>query len=296
MVKQISAKEKQKTVSEFLLFVVSRNDYSLLKDFCSVPQKMFLRDVQRLLRMYKKMLRQKNVPESAGWVENFFNNHLIIPQGIHNASDVRGWNNALCHFWQLIGCKNAADKVMCNELAYDWWRATMNVHHAVGNVFNVVKSTNIATAESWRGVFPVKRLVQDGCFGILLHCGEIEALIEAGQAGFVISYLNKFDIAKVTDPRIRVIVCSWAALVPEEELFKFLKQSPEKMSELSKFRIFASHPKGLDCLVKEDCFGLIASMESSFKSIVANYPYEFGKIQSREHYAATLGYALDEKI
>lgn len=296
MVKQISAKEKQKTAAEFLLFVVSRNDWSLLKDFCAEPQNMFLSDVQCLLRMYKKMLRQKNVPESAGWVENFFRNHLIIPKEIHNAGDVRGWNNALRRFLELSGENIASDKEACNEFAYDWWRATMNAHHAIGNVFNVVKSTNIATAESWRGVFPVKRLLQDGCFGILLHCGEIKTLVEAGQSGLVISYLNRFDMAMVTDPRIRVIVCSWAALVPEAELQGLLKQEPEKMNELSNFRIFASHPKGLDCLVKEGCFGLIALMENSFKAVVANYPHEFEKVQSRERYAATLSYALDEKI
>ncbi len=289
MIKKISVKEKRKTTAEFLLFVTSRDDWNLLKDFCTKPQKMYLADVELLLRMYKKMRQQKCVPESACWVENFFRSHLIIPRGISNASGVRGWNNALLWFLALSGDDTATDNRLSDKFIYDWWKAA-------GNVFNIVKSTTIETAESWRGVFPVKLLVQDECFDILLHCGEIMALVKAGQSELVISYLNKFDMTVIDDPRIRVIIYSWAACVPNEELFCFLQKNEKQNSELENFRIFASHPQGLDCLMRKGCFKLIAAMENSFRAVVENYPYEFEEIQSREHYVAKLRCALSKKI
>ena len=287
--KKISVKEKRKTNTEFLSFVTSRDDWNLLKDFCAKPQKMYLADVELLLRMYKKMRQQKCVPESACWVENFFRSHLIIPRGISNASGVRGWNNALLWFLALSGDDTATDNRLSDKFIYDWWKAA-------GNVFNIVKSTTIETAESWRGVFPVKLLVQDECFDILLHCGEIMALVKAGQSELVISYLNKFDMTVIDDPRIRVIIYSWAACVPNEELFCFLQRNEKQNSELENFRIFASHPQGLDCLMRKGCFKLIAAMENSFRAVVENYPYEFEEIQSREHYVAKLRCALSKKI
>ena len=250
---------------------------------------MYLADVELLLRMYKKMRQQKCVPESACWVENFFRSHLIIPRGISNASGVRGWNNALLWFLALSGDDTATDNRLSDKFIYDWWKAA-------GNVFNIVKSTTIETAESWRGVFPVKLLVQDECFDILLHCGEIMALVKAGQSELVISYLNKFDMTVIDDPRIRVIIYSWAACVPNEELFCFLQRNEKQNSELENFRIFASHPQGLDCLMRKGCFKLIAAMENSFRAVVENYPYEFEEIQSREHYVAKLRCALSKKI
>ncbi|MCI5633907.1 MAG: hypothetical protein MR350_00390 [Alphaproteobacteria bacterium] len=289
MIKKISVKEKRKTTAEFLSFVTSRDDWNLLKDFCAKPQKMYLADVELLLRMYKKMRQQKCVPESACWVENFFRSHLIIPRGISNASGVRGWNNALLWFLALSGDDTATDNRLSDKFIYDWWKAA-------GNVFNIVKSTTIETAESWRGVFPVKLLVQDECFDILLHCGEIMALVKAGQSELVISYLNKFDMTVIDDPRIRVIIYSWAACVPNEELFCFLQRNEKQNSELENFRIFASHPQGLDCLMRKGCFKLIAAMENSFRAVVENYPYEFEEIQSREHYVAKLRCALSKKI
>ena len=289
MIKKISVKEKRKTTAEFLSFVTSRDDWNLLKDFCAKPQKMYLADVELLLRMYKKMRQQKCVPESACWVENFFRSHLIIPRGISNASGVRGWNNALLWFLALSGDDTATDNRLSDKFIYDWWKAA-------GNVFNIVKSTTIETAESWRGVFPVKLLVQDECFDILLHCGEIMALVKAGQSELVISYLNKFDMTVIDDPRIRVIIYSWAACVPNEELFCFLQRNEKQNSELENFRIFASHSQGLDCLMRKGCFKLIAAMENSFRAVVENYPYEFEEIQSREHYVAKLRCALSKKI
>ena len=289
MIKKISVKEKRKTTAEFLSFVTSRDDWNLLKDFCAKPQKMYLADVELLQHMYKKMRQQKCVPESACWVENFFRSHLIIPRGISNASGVRGWNNALLWFLALSGDDTATDNRLSDKFIYDWWKAA-------GNVFNIVKSTTIETAESWRGVFPVKLLVQDECFDILLHCGEIMALVKAGQSELVISYLNKFDMTVIDDPRIRVIIYSWAACVPNEELFCFLQRNEKQNSELENFRIFASHPQGLDCLMRKGCFKLIAAMENSFRAVVENYPYEFEEIQSREHYVAKLRCALSKKI
>ena len=289
MIKKISVKEKRKTTAEFLSFVTSRDDWNLLKDFCAKPQKMYLADVELLLRMYKKMRQQKCVPESACWVENFFRSHLIIPRGISDASGVRGWNNALLWFLALSGDDTATDNRLSDKFIYDWWKAA-------GNVFNIVKSTTIETAESWRGVFPVKLLVQDECFDILLHCGEIMALVKAGQSELVISYLNKFDMTVIDDPRIRVIIYSWAACVPNEELFCFLQRNEKQNSELENFRIFASHSQGLDCLMRKGCFKLIAAMENSFRAVVENYPYEFEEIQSREHYVAKLRCALSKKI
>ncbi len=296
MIKQISVKEKRKTTAEFLLFVISRDDWNLLRDFCAEPQKMYLTDVQLLLRMYKKMRQQKCVPEAACWVENFFRSHLIIPKGIHNAGDARGWNNALLWFLALACDDTAADSQLSDKFIYDWWKAAAKNYKAAGNVFNIVKSTTIETAESWRGVFPVKLLVQDECFEMLLHCGEIMALVKASQSELVISYLNKFDMTVIDDPRIRVIIYSWAACIPKNELLCFLKKNAKKQNELENFRIFASHPQGLDCLMSKGCFKLIAAMENSFRAVVENYPYEFEDIQSRECYEAKLRCALSKRI
>ena len=296
MIKQISVKEKRKTTAEFLLFVVSRDDWNLLRDFCTKPQKMYLADVELLLRMYKKMLQQKCVPESACWVENFFRSHLIIPRGISNAGDVRGWNNALLWFLALSGDDTATDNKLSDRFIYDWWRATANSYKSVLNVFDIAKSTTIDTAESWRGVFPAKLLAQDGDFEMLLHCGEITTLVEQGQSELVISYLNNFDMARIVDQRIRVIVCSWAACIPQKELLRFLKKNAKKQNELENFRIFASHPQGLECLASKGYFELIAAMKNSFIAIVENYPYEFEKNQSRKHYATMLRGALVRRI
>ena len=130
---------------------------------------------------------------------------------------------------------------------------------------------------------------------MLLHCGEIDILIERGESNYVIHYLNKFDMADAA-PEVKAVICHWAAKIPAKDMLEYLCDAAANPDKTENFRVFAMHPLGLDFLMQQDCFGLIAQMEKPFKAVVKDYPEVFKNFVSRELYAEYLSNALDEAV
>ncbi len=287
--------QKSDAVLGFLKSVSSTRKWSVLEDFCSEEQKLSVPALQVLVSIYKRMLKQKNAAEFAAGVEKFILGHNAIPQGLKNADDVRDWNHLLRWFVQLSGNTDAADDDYAKHLIYDWWQELKNKHFGEGNVFKLIAETTVLTADTWQGIFPKQDVMHNFSDDLLLHCGEIDILIERGESNYVIHYLNKFDMAGAA-PKVKAVICRWAAKIPAEDMLEYLFGAAANPDKIENFQVFAMHPLGLDFLMQQDCFGLIAQMEKQFRAVVRDYPEAFTNFVSRERYAEYLSNALDVAV
>lgn len=287
--------QKSDAMVYFLKSVSSTRKWSVLEDFCSEKQKLSVQALQALVSIYKRVLKQKNAAKIAVKVEKFIFDHNAIPQGLKNADDVRAWNHLMRWFIQLSGNTDAADEDYAKHLIFDWWQALRNKYLAEGNVFKLVTESTVLTADSWQGIFPKQELMHNFSDDMLLHCGEIDILIERGESNYVIHYLNKFDMADAA-PEVKAVICHWAAKIPAKDMLEYLCDAAANPDKTENFRVFAMHPLGLDFLMQQDCFGLIAQMEKPFKAVVKDYPEVFKNFVSRELYAEYLSNALDEAV
>lgn len=287
--------QKNDVALAFLKSVSCTRKWSVLDDFCAQKQKLSVQAFQVLISIYKRMLKQKSAAQTAAGVEKLIFDGNVIPQGLKTAADVRDWNRLLRWFIQLSGNTDAADEEVAKSLIYDWWQALRNKHLAEGNVFKLVTKSTVLTADAWQGIFPKQKLLHDFSDDMLLHCGEIDLLIERGESNYVIHYLNKFDMASAT-PEVKAVICCWAAKIPAKDMLEYLSNAAAKPDKTENFRVFAMHPLGLDFLMQTDCFGLIAQMEKPFKAVVKDYPSVFTSFASREIYAGCLSNALDEAV
>lgn len=287
--------QKSDTTLAFLKSVSSTRKWTVLEDFCAQEQKLSVASLQVLVSIYKRMLKQKSASKTVAAVERFIFSHNAIPQGLKTADDVRNWNRLLRWFIQLSGNTEAADEEVAKNLIYDWWQKLREKQFGEGNVFRLVKESTVLTADSWRGVFPKDKLKNSFSDNLLLHCGEIDTLIERGQSNYVIHYLNKFDMANAA-PKVKAVICRWAAKIPAEDMLVYLVDAIASQNRIDNFRVFAMHPLGLNFLMQRDCFGLIAQMEKQFRAVVKDYPQTFSDFASCEIYAEYLSRALDEAV
>lgn len=287
--------QKSDTTLAFLKSVSSTRKWTVLEGFCAQEQKLSVLSLQVLVSIYKRMLKQKSASKTAAAVERFIFSHNAIPRGLKTADDVRDWNRLLRWFIQLSGNTEAADEEAAKNLIYDWWQKLREKQFGEGNVFRLVKESTVLTADSWRGVFPKDKLENNFSDDLLLHCGEIDTLIERGQSNYVIHYLNKFDMVNAA-PKVKAVICRWAAKIPAEDMLVYLVDAVASPNRIDNFRVFAMHPLGLDFLMQRDCFGLIAQMEKQFRAVVKDYPQAFSDFASREVYAEYLSRALDEAV
>lgn len=269
--------------------------WQVLADFCSYEQKLTVPALKVLVSMYKHMKKQHPVPDAAACVENLIFQHNAIPQQLASANDVREWNQLLRCFMQLSGKTEADTDDGADKLLYDWWRCFAAQHPDKLSAFDIARKSTVLTAESWKGIFPIQQLRRDASDETLLHCGEIETLVDEGKSYYVIHFLNKFDMSTAA-PKVKNVICRWAALIPAKDMQEYLNSTAESPDDTANFRIFAIHPLGLDFLMQEDCFGTIALMENQFKAVVNDYPREFERFAERERYATCLSNALDEAI
>lgn len=296
MSSKISKKSQKSDVTlAFLKSVSCTRKWYVIDDFCAQEQKLSPQAFQVLISIYKRTLKQKSAARTSAFIETFILGFNFIPQGLQNAADVRDWNHLLRWFMQLSGNTDAADEEVAKSLIYDWWKNLRNRHLGEANVFKLIAKTTVLTAETWQGIFPKQKLLRDFPDEMLLHCGEIDLLIERGESNYVIHYLNKFDMVNAA-PEVKAVICRWAAMIPTKEMLEYLCGAAASPNKIENFRIFAIHPLGLLFLMQKDCFGLIAQMEKSFRAVVNDYPSVFTSFASRETYASCLSKALDEAI
>ena len=296
MSSKISKKSQKSDVTlAFLKSVSCTRKWYVIDDFCAQEQKLSPQAFQVLISIYKRTLKQKSAARTSAFIETFILGFNFIPQGLQNAADVRDWNHLLRWFMQLSGNTDAADEEVAKSLIYDWWKNLRNRHLGEANLFKLIAETTVLTAETWQGIFPKQKLLRDFPDEMLLHCGEIDLLIERGESNYVIHYLNKFDMVNAA-PEVKAVICRWAAKIPAKEMMEYLYGAAASPNKIENFRIFAMHPLGLDFLMQKDCFGLIAQMEKPFKAVVNDYPSVFTSFASRETYASCLSKALDEAI
>lgn len=293
---KISKKSQKSDVTlAFLKSVSCTRKWSVVDNFCAQEQMLSPQAFQVLISIYKRTQKQKSAAKTAAGIETFIFSHNVIPKGLQTAADVRDWNYLLRWFMQLSGNTDAADEEVAKSLIYDWWKDLRNKHMCDANVFKLVTKTTVLTAGAWQGIFPKQKLLSDFSDEMLLHCGEIDLLIERGESNYVIHYLNKFDMVNAA-PEVKAVICRWAAKIPAKEMMEYLYGAVASPDKIENFRIFAMHPLGLDFLMQKDCFGLIAQMEKPFKAVVNDYPSVFTSFASRETYASCLSKALDEAI
>lgn len=296
MSSKISKKSQKSDVTlAFLKSVSCTRKWYVIDDFCAQEQKLSPQAFQVLISIYKRTLKQKSAARTSAFIETFIFGFNFIPQGLQNAADVRDWNHLLRWFMQLSGNTDAADEEVAKSLIYDWWKNLRNRHLGEANLFKLIAKTTVLTAETWQGIFPKQKLLRDFPDEMLLHCGEIDLLIERGESNYVIHYLNKFDMVNAA-PEVKAVICRWAAMIPTKEMLEYLCGAAASPNKIENFRIFAIHPLGLLFLMQKDCFGLIAQMEKPFRAVVNDYPSVFTSFASRETYASCLSKALDEAI
>ena len=296
MSSKISKKSQKSDVTlAFLKSVSCTRKWYVIDDFCAQEQKLSPQAFQVLISIYKRTLKQKSAARTSASIETFILGLNVIPQGLQNAADVRDWNHLLRWFMQLSGNTDAADEEVAKSLIYDWWKNLRNRHLGEANLFKLIAETTVLTAETWQGIFPKQKLLRDFPDKMLLHCGEIDLLIERGESNYVIHYLNKFDMVNAA-PEVKAVICRWAAMIPTKEMLEYLCGAAASPNKIENFRIFAIHPLGLLFLMQKDCFGLIAQMEKPFRAVVNDYPSVFTSFASRETYASCLSKALDEAI
>ncbi|MDO4162627.1 MAG: hypothetical protein Q4D80_06480 [Pseudomonadota bacterium] len=284
-----------KSSGALLKFVNRFRNWGILQQFCNCEQKLTLDDFKLLLHLYKRMRSQKNIPDAVYWVEDMFFHHSIIPQGLKTADDVREWNKMLVLFLKYSGNASADDEEIAQELVFNWWQSLVQTRYVPENVFKLIKNSDILASASWRGVFPKKVLLKNKCYKMLLHCGEVETLVAAGQSDYVIKFLNRFDITKVAE-KVRDEIYHWTARIPIDVMNKYLHKSMKNFCSLSDYRVFAVHPQGLQCLMAADCFGLIANLAAPLRVVAGDYPKTFSATISQESYLSLLSNALDEKV
>ena len=278
-------------VLDSLETICSSREWKQVETFCAKEQELDVMSFRVLVNIYKRMTKEPQLPSAAACVENMIFQHNVIPKHVATAKDVREWNQALLKFFRLAKKITGDTDANANKLVCEWWKSVATKYWDKCNVFDVACKSTVLTAEKWKGIFPVT----DVSDKVLLHCGEIETLVNTGKSYYVIHFLNKFDISAVSAD-VKKVICRWAAQIPAKDMLEYVQSVSASSNSTENFRIFTIHPMGLDLLMKSDCFGAIASMEKQFKAVINDYPREFERFAKRKSYIASLSCALDETI
>ena len=242
---------------------------------------------QKLLVLYKNTLHDEQKKKYAYLIENMVFNFEILPKNVKKAEPARRWNDILSSFIRLSGKAN--DDYSVQSLVFDWWSTWLCTDFSDVSIIKQIKKTNLYSANSWKGVLSAQVIKNRGFYGLLLHSGEIETLIECGQSVYMFNMLEKVS-PRSLQIKVLYTVIDWMSKVSLADLQNYLSRNPKYLL------VFTLHPLGLKCLVEAECFGAIAAMAKDFRFMEEVYPPQFAKFMSKEDYVKLLDYALDENV